>query len=63
MAGFDRDGAATVAAVPADHAIQCMVAVGHPGRRDELSERLREREQPNQRKPTAELVFSERFPG
>ena len=61
MAGFDRDGAATVAAVPADHAIQCMVAVGHPGRRDELPERLRELEQPNQRTPTAELVSRSGF--
>ena len=31
MAGFDRDGAATVAAVPADHAIQGMVGRGPPG--------------------------------
>lgn len=31
MAGFDHDGAATVAAVPADHAIQGMVGRGPPG--------------------------------
>lgn len=62
MAGFNHERAAVVAAVPVGHQIQCMVAVGHPGRRDELPERLREREQPNQRKPIAELVFAERFP-
>lgn len=62
MAGFDLDRARVVAAVPETHDIHCMVAAGKPGRLEELSEKNRAREQPNDRKPQAAWAFAGRFP-
>jgi nitroreductase len=63
MGGFDYERAAQVIGLPADHAIQCMVAVGRPGRREDLAEPYRGREEPNDRRPSASFAFEGRFPG
>ena len=62
MEGFDYERAAQVIGLPADHAIQCMVAVGQPGRRDDLPEPYRSREEPNGRRPAASFAFEGRLP-
>jgi nitroreductase len=61
--GFDYERAAQVIGVPADHAVQCMAAVGRPGRRGDLPEPYRAREEPNDRHATSSFAFEGRFPG
>ena len=56
MQGFDYAQAAQVLAVPNDHQIEAMIAVGRPGPIDAMSERLQEREKPSERRPITELV-------
>jgi nitroreductase len=56
MAGFDRDAARALLAVPDDLAVECMVAVGRPGPADRLPERLRAREVPSGRLPLSDLA-------
>ena len=61
MAGFDYEAARTTLEVPDDYDIEAMIAVGLPGDRANLSEELREREQPSGRKPVRELISEGRF--
>jgi nitroreductase len=56
MAGFDREAARADLAVPADHEVRCMVAVGVPAPVDVLPERLRAREVPSGRRPLIDLI-------
>jgi hypothetical protein len=55
-------GARAQAALPADHAVHCMVAVGPPGRREDLPEPYRSRGEPNDRRPVSSLAFEAHFP-
>jgi nitroreductase len=61
MQGFDYDRAQAELGVPPDHTVECMVAVGKPGRIDDLPESLRAVEHPNDRRPVSELLFEGRF--
>lgn len=61
MQGFDYDKARAVLQVPDDYSVQAMVAIGKPGRIEDLHERLRGREQPSDRKPLSEVVFEGGF--
>ena len=61
MAGFDHEAARTAVELPGGLEPQAMVAIGLPGRVEELPEKLREREQPNDRMPLAALVVEGRF--
>lgn len=63
MEGFDYDRARAELRVPADHAVEAMIAVGHPGRKEDLPEKLQAREQPNDRKPVETLIHEGGFPG
>lgn len=51
MAGFDRDAARTMLNVPDDYTVEAMIAVGRPGKIEDLPEELREREIPTGRNP------------
>ncbi len=62
MAGFDYDRAKTALRVPEDHSVHAMVAVGHPGRREDLPPHLQGREEPSDRKPVSSLIFEGGFP-
>jgi nitroreductase len=62
MGGFDREAARAAASLPAALEPQCMIAVGHPGRVEELPEKLRERETPSDRLPLSTTVVEGRFP-
>jgi nitroreductase len=62
MAGFDRDAARAVIELPVGYRVEAMIAVGKPGRAEELDERLREREVPSSRLAIEELAFEGRFP-
>ena len=37
--------------------VEAMIAVGRPGRIEDLDERIRERERPSERRPASELAF------
>jgi nitroreductase len=62
MAGFDRVRAAAELCVPEGFEVEAMAAVGYPAGRDDLPERLRQRETPSGRKPLAELQLEGGFP-
>jgi nitroreductase len=63
MGGFDPEAARTAASLPAGLEPQVMIAVGHPGRVEELPVKLRAREQPSDRLPLEGLVVEGRFDG
>ncbi len=62
MQGFDYDRARQVLNVPDDHQVEAMIAIGRPGKKEDLPERLREREVPSGRKEVAEIAFEGQFP-
>ncbi len=51
MGGFDEGRAREATGAPAELHLNCMIAVGHPGRVEDLPERLRPREAPSDREP------------
>jgi nitroreductase len=62
MGGFDEARAREAAAVPAGLHIECMIALGRPGRVEDLPEKLRPREVPSGRDPVASFAYEGRFP-
>jgi hypothetical protein len=62
MGGFDREAARAAASLPAVLEPQCMIAIGHPGRVEELPEKVRERETPSDRLPLSATIVEGRFP-
>jgi nitroreductase len=62
MAGFDYAKAKTELGIPDDYAVEMMIAIGKPGKVEDLPEPLREREAPSDRKPLEEIVFEGKFP-
>jgi nitroreductase len=63
MGGFDREAAAAALALPPAHAVEVFVAIGRRGDPSGLPDWAKEREQPNDRKPLAELVYRGSFGG
>lgn len=61
MAGFDRDALGAAIKLPADHAINAVVAIGKLGDPATLPEALRVREVPSQRRPLTETVIRGAF--
>lgn len=62
MEGFDYDRARKELEIPDDYEVEAMVAIGRPGRKEDLPEALREREFPSARKSVSEIAFEGRFP-
>jgi nitroreductase len=56
IGGYDREALRGALAVPEDHALHAVVAVGRQGPRDGLPADLQAREQPNDRRPLAQSV-------
>jgi hypothetical protein len=56
IGGFNKDAAAQVLSLPADHTLQMLATVGKRGDAATLPDALREREAPNARKPLSALV-------
>lgn len=61
IGGFDAEGLRELLGVPADHALQAVVALGRPGDLAALPEALRAREAPTPRRPQADWVAEGRF--
>jgi nitroreductase len=61
MAGFNYDRARVDLGVPEGYAVEAMIAVGHPGRLEDLPESHRHREVKSMRRPVQESVFEGKF--
>ncbi len=46
-----------------EYKVECMIAIGRPGKIEDLPEKLQAREAPSQRKPLEEIAFEEKFTG
>ena len=57
MQGFDYEKARIDLKVPDEFQVEAMIAVGRPGRREDLPDDLQEREQPSDRKSVAEIAI------
>jgi nitroreductase len=56
MQGFDYERAKTALNVPDDYQVEAMAAIGKPGSKDSLPEKLQAMETPNDRRPLARSV-------
>jgi nitroreductase len=62
-AGFDADKAYEVLGVPREtHTVVCAISIGYPGQREDLPEKMREREEPSGRDSLAEIAVEGSFP-
>ena len=61
MEGFDYERARKELAIPDEFQVEAMAAVGRPGRRELLPEKLQARETPNDRRKVSESVFEGPF--
>jgi len=61
MQGFDYERAKTELKIPDDFEIHAMIAIGRRGKPEDLPEKLREAETPNDRRPLREIVFNGSF--
>lgn len=61
MGGFDYDMAKRELGVPDDYSVEMMIAIGKPGKIEDLPESLREREVPSDRKPLEEIISEGKF--
>jgi nitroreductase len=61
MQGFDYDKAKVVLNIPEDYKVEAMIAVGKPGRKETLPEKLQEREFPSNRKKLSEITLEGKF--
>jgi len=63
MQGFDYKMAKEKLSIPDDYSVEMMIAIGKPGKVEDLPEALQPREKPSDRKPLEEIVFEGKFPG
>lgn len=61
MAGFDRDAARSTLGIPDHYDVEAMIAIGQPGKVEDLPEQLAERETPSSRKPVGEIAAAGKF--
>ena len=61
MEGFDYDKARELLGVPEGHTVEAMVAIGKPGKKEDLPQGMQGREAPSDRKPLEEIIFEGRF--
>ncbi|HPD57659.1 MAG TPA: nitroreductase family protein [Smithellaceae bacterium] len=57
MQGFDYDEAKKVLEIPDDYQVEAMIAVGRPGRKEDLPDYQQEREFPSSRKSIVEIAM------
>lgn len=56
MQGFDYDRAKEALRVPDEYQVEAMIAIGKPGRKEDLPEQLQQREFPSGRKELVEII-------
>jgi nitroreductase len=62
MQGFDYDRAKEVLHISDEFRVEAMVAIGKPGKKEDLPDALQEREFPSDRKKLSEIVIEGGFP-
>lgn len=62
MGGFDREQTRTLLSVAPQFTIECMVALGYPGQKEDLPTHLQPREQPSDRNPVDSFAFERSMP-
>ncbi len=62
MAGIYFDLIKEKLGIPDDYSVEMMIAIGRPGKIEDLPEPLRAREKPSDRKPLEEIVFEGKLP-
>ena len=61
MAGFDYDKARSELQIPEGYEVHAMAAIGRPGRKEDLTPKLQEREVPSDRKKLAQIICEGKF--
>ncbi len=61
MQGFDYDKAKGILEIPEEYDVEAMIALGKPGQKENLPEKLRESEFPSGRKDISEITMEGRF--
>jgi hypothetical protein len=61
MEGFDYERARTELKIPGEFEVEAMAAVGRPGPKEVLPEKLQARETPNDRRNLSESIFEGPF--
>jgi len=61
LQGFDYERARTALKIPDGFQVEAMVAIGRPGKKEDLPEKIQQRESPNQRRKLSETVFEGPF--
>jgi len=61
MEGFDYGKAREALEIPGDYDVECMIAVGRKGRKEDLPKEMQERETPSTRKPLKEIIMEGKF--
>ncbi|RMF54446.1 nitroreductase [Candidatus Woesearchaeota archaeon] len=61
MAGFDYERARKALKIPEDYKVEMMIAIGRPGKKEDLPENLQEKEIPSGRKKLKEIVMKGEF--
>ncbi|MFA6461224.1 MAG: nitroreductase family protein [Candidatus Woesearchaeota archaeon] len=56
MQGFDYEKTRKMLNLPEEYTVECMIAIGKPGKISQLSPELAKRELPSTRKPLAEII-------
>jgi nitroreductase len=57
MQGFDYDKAKVDLKIPDGYTVEAMAVIGKPGKKEDLPEKLQERETPSVRRPLSETAF------
>ena len=61
MEGFDYEHARTELRIPDDFQVEAMAAIGKPGPKEQLPQKLQARESPNDRRKLSESIFEGPF--
>jgi len=61
MEGFDYNKAKTVLHIPDGYTVEAMCAIGRPGKKEDLPQKMQEEEKPSDRKPITEFAFEGTF--
>ncbi len=63
MAGFDQEKARKELKIPENFSVEAMIAIGKPGKKEDLPEEMQKKEILTGRKKLMETVFEGEFPG
>ena len=62
MQGFDYEAIRKALQIPESFTVEVMIAIGKPGKAEDLPEEIREKEVPSNRKPLTAIISKEIFP-